>query len=182
MIEIKVRLIFLAGLILLSTGVFSQSDNDTVPKLNIDTVQVKAPNRLHVGCGYGLNFIGGTSINISPNLTYTLTDKIIFGAGIQGSFTSLKNIQSTITYGANVLVLFNPDKKILTSLEFSQLRVSTKTDADNTTKSYWDSALFLGAGCNITNKISVGAKYNFLYNEDKSIYTSPVIPFVNITF
>ena len=79
MIKIKSRLTFVVALILFSTGVFSQSENDSVPIQNNDTVQVKVPKRLNVGCGYGLNFVGGTSINISPNLTYMLTDKIILG-------------------------------------------------------------------------------------------------------
>jgi opacity protein-like surface antigen len=69
-------------------------------------------------------------------------------------------------------------------LEFAELRVSTKTESvsGDITNKYWDSALFAGAGFNITNKISVGAKYNFLYKEGESVYTSAVIPFVNITF
>ena len=47
---------------------------------------------------------------------------------------------------------------------------------------FWDSALFVGAGYQITPKISVGAKYNLLYKKDKSVYSSPLVPFLNISF
>ena len=70
----------------------------------------------------------------------------------------------------------------MTLLEFAQLRVSTKLEIDDSKRNYWDSALFVGAGLSVTKKITIGAKYNFLYKEDESIYSSPVIPFVNISF
>ncbi|NNC33789.1 MAG: hypothetical protein HKO09_02810, partial [Croceitalea sp.] len=57
-----------------------------------------------------------------------------------------------------------------------------ETPTGEETNKYWDSALFVGAGLNITNKIAIGAKYNMLYDKDESVYTSAVIPFVNITF
>lgn len=178
----KLKLTLLAGVFLFSYNVFSQTNNDTITKRNKDTLMVKKQKRLKFGCGFGLNFVGGTSVSISPNLIYKITNEIAVGGGIQGSYNSIKNVQTTITYGANVLGQFNPTKKITTFLEFTQLRVSTKTDINNITNEFWDSALFVGAGYNITNKISVGAKYNLLYKDGKSIYTSPVIPFVNITF
>jgi len=176
--------LFLTGLFLSSFAVFSQTNSDTITKKDIDTLIVKEPKRLKFGCGFGLSFIGGTNISLSPNLTYKISDKTAIGAGIQGSYASIKNLQNTTTYGANILGLYSPIEKITTSLEFAQLRVSTKTETatDNNTRSYWDSALFVGAGYNITNKITVGAKYNLLYKEGESVYTSPVIPFVNITF
>lgn len=176
--------LFLAGLFLFSFTVFSQTNSDTITKKDIDTLIVKEPKRLKFGCGFGLSFIGGTNISLSPNLTYKVSDKTAIGVGIQGSYASIKNLQNTTTYGANILGQYSPIEKITTSLEFAQLRVSTKTEtaAANSKRSYWDSALFVGAGYNITNKITVGAKYNLLYKEGESVYTSPVIPFVNITF
>jgi hypothetical protein len=182
MTKLNFKISLLAGICLISNSVFSQTSNDTIPKRGIDTVIVEKPNRLKFGCGFGLNFVGGTSVSISPNLMYKITNKFAVGGGIQGSYNAIKKLQSTITYGANVLGQYSPTNKITTLLEFNQLRVSTKTDSNNVTKNYWDAALFVGAGYNITSKISIGAKYNLLYKEGESIYTSPVIPFVNISF
>ncbi len=183
-IKLLLKSILSIGIFVFSHGAFSQTNNDTIAKKNIDTLNIKEPKRLKFGCGFGLSFVGGTNISLSPNLTYKVSDKITFGGGIQGSYAAIKNLQETTTFGASILGQYIPTQKITTSLEFAQLRVSTKTKTttDNSTKSYWDSALFVGAGYNITNKISVGAKYNLLYKEGESVYTSPIIPFVNITF
>jgi len=142
------------------------------------------PSNWKFGCGFGLNFVGGTSISLSPNLTYKISDKVSFGGGLQGSYNAIKNLQNTTTFGANVLGFYNPIKSIQTTLEFAQLRVKTTTEANlvKTSNSYWDSALFVGAGYNVTKKIAIGAKYNFLYKPDKSVYSSAVIPYVNISF
>jgi hypothetical protein len=182
LIRLKSTLLLAVGVFACSMGVFSQTTIDSIATVKVDTPLVKKPKKLKFACGFGLGFIGGTNISLSPNLTYKLSNKISIGAGIQGSYTALKNIQNTITYGVNVLGLYSPIRQITTSLEFAQLRVSTKTETPKTTREYWDAALFVGAGFNITSKISLGAKYNFLYKEGESIYSSPLIPFVNISF
>lgn len=149
----------------------------------IDSV-TNEQKRLKFGVGFGLSFIGGTNINLSPNLTYALSEKMSVGAGIQGSYSAIKDLQKTITYGANVITMYSPIRKLSVLAEFAELKVSTETEtpAGKVKRDYWDSALFLGAGFNITDKILIGAKYNLLYKEDESVYTSPIIPFVNISF
>jgi hypothetical protein len=148
-----------------------------------DSMQ-SAEKRLKFGCGFGLSFVGGTNIGLSPNLIYALSNKVSIGAGIQGSYSAIKNLQNTTTFGANVIGMYSPVQKFTMLLEFAELKVATKTETPTgtDTKKYWDSALFVGAGLNITSKIAVGAKYNLLYKKDESVYTSPIIPFVNITF
>jgi hypothetical protein len=175
------KLTLIIGLLLFSFNSYSQTKTDTIQVKKVDTLAVKKDDKLKIGCGFGLNFVGGTNISISPNVIYSVSEKVAIGFGLQWNYLDLKNIQSTTSYGATTLFQFKPSQKISTLLEFAQLRVSTKSEITNTEKNYWDSALFIGAGYNITKKISIGAKYNFLYNEDESIYSSPVIPFVNIS-
>lgn len=141
--------------------------------------------KIKFGCGFGLSFVGGTNVSLAPNLTYLVSDKISVGAGIQGSYTAIKDVQSTTTVGGNIIGQYTPIKILTTLLEFAELNVSTEiteSETETTKDNYWDTALFVGAGINVTEKISVGAKYNLLYDEDQSVYTSPVLPFVNITF
>lgn len=155
-----------------------------VTEIAVVDSMAKVDRRLKFGCGFGLSFVGGTNIGLSPNLVYSVNDKVNFGVGIQGNYTSIKDLQQTTTFGANVLGQYSPIQKLTMLLEFAQLKVNTKTEAvtGDTKQDYWDSALFVGAGLNITDKISLGAKYNILYDKDESVYTSPIIPFVNITF
>lgn len=170
----------LFAIIFISSGqAYSQSTTISV----IDSAATVEP-KLKFGCGFGLNFLGGTNITLSPNLLYAVSNKINLGAGIQGSYNSIKDVQKTTTFGINVIGEYLPTRKITTLLEFAQLKVNTtKVEPTGDIKNdFWESALFVGAGYNITNKISVGAKYNVLYDDDESVYSSPIIPFVNITF
>lgn len=173
------QLVLVVGILLYSERSFSQVTNIEV----IDST-AKEPNKLKFGMGFGLNFVGGTNISLSPNLIYNVSNKVAFGGGLQGSYAAIKDLQNTTTFGGNIITQYTPVKKITALIEFVELNVSTKTETPTgqVKETYWDSALFVGAGLNITEKISVGAKYNLLYKEDESVYTSPVLPFVNITF
>tara|TARA_R110001592_G_scaffold44640_1_gene143363 strand:- start:2874 stop:3485 length:612 start_codon:yes stop_codon:yes gene_type:complete len=155
----------------------------TETSLKMDSLITTEP-RLKFGCGFGLNFLGGTNITLSPNLMYSVSEKVSLGAGIQGSYTSIKDVQKTTTFGVNVIGIYNLSRKITTLLEFAELKVNTKkqTPTVEVENDFWESALFIGAGYNISNKIAIGAKYNVLYDSDESVYSSPIIPFVNITF
>ncbi|MGB5370062.1 MAG: hypothetical protein WBN18_06495 [Flavobacteriaceae bacterium] len=167
------------GIFVYSANVFSQATDVMV----VDSV-ANEQSRLKFGFGFGLNFVGGTNISIAPNLIYGVSEKVSLGGGIQGSYASIKDLQNTTTFGFNIIGQYSPVRKLTTLLEFTELRVSTKTETPTgtDTEKYWDSALFVGAGFNITDNIAIGAKYNLLYDEDESVYTSPIIPFVNITF
>ena len=176
------KLILIIGFLVFSHYSFSQTNTDSIQIKKVDTLMVKMEKKLKFGCGFGLNFVGGTNVSISPNLTYNVSNKVALGLGVQWNYLALKDIQKTTTYGVNTVFQYRPSQKIMTLLEFVQLRVSTKSEINDRKRNYWDSALFVGAGYYITKKISIGAKYNFLYNEDESVYSSPVIPFVNISF
>ena len=167
------------GVLLFSANVQAQVTEVTIAD---STATVEKP--LKFGCGFGLSFVGGTNIGLSPHLIYDISDKFSLGAGLQGNYTAIKDLQKTFTYGANIIGQYNPIDRLTTLVEFAQLKVNTTTEniAGDIERDYWDSALFVGAGLNITPKISLGAKYNLLYDEDESVYTSPIIPFVNITF
>ena len=177
--KFKIVILLAFSLFVYSTNTFAQTQEVIV----IDSTHTK-PNKWKFGMGFGLNFVGGTNINLAPNLYYNVSDKITFGAGLQYNYSSIKDLRTTSTIGGTLISLYNPSKRITTLLEFAQLNVSSKmeTPSGEIKDSFWESALFVGAGLNITNKISVGAKYNLLYKEDESVYTSPVIPFVNISF
>ncbi|MBW2937817.1 alpha-ketoglutarate decarboxylase [Aureisphaera sp. CAU 1614] len=172
-------ILFTTIILIYSEGVQSQTTEIKV----IDSTSAK-PNKWKFGVGFGLSFIGGTNISLAPNITYQANEKISFGGGVQGSYTALKDIQNTTTIGGNVIFQYTPIKMLTALLEFAELNVSTETETPTgkMKNNYWDAALFLGAGMNVTEKITIGAKYNVLYNEDESVYTSPILPFVNISF
>lgn len=170
--------------IVLGIGLCSVKTYSQITEVTVTDSTATTEKPLKFGCGFGLSFVGGTNIGLSPHLIYDVSKKISLGAGLQGNYTSIKDLQKTFTYGANVIGQYSPIPKLTTLLEFVQLKVNTTTEnvAGDIKQDYWDSALFVGAGLNITPKIALGAKYNLLYDKDESVYTSPIIPFVNITF
>lgn len=177
--KLILKIILISGILMSGDIVMSQ----TTEVIVIDSTAQK-PNKWKFGVGFGLSFVGGTNVSLAPNVIYNASEKFSFGVGVQGSYTAIKDLQSTTTIGGNVTGLYTPVKFLTTLVEFAELNVSrtTETPEGDVKDNFWDSALFVGAGWNITNKISIGAKYNLLYKEDESVYTSPVIPFVNVSF
>lgn len=180
----KFNKLFLSIAITIGVCVSSQNAFSQTTEIAVVDSTSKKENRLKFGFGFGLSFVGGTNISLAPNLIYAVSNKVSIGGGIQGSYTSIKDLQNTTTFGANVITQYRPIRQLTTLLEFAEIKVNTKTETPTgkVTDDYWDSALFVGVGWNINEKISIGAKYNLLYKEDESVYTSPILPFVNITF
>jgi hypothetical protein len=69
------------------------------------------------------------------------------------------------------------------SLEVEQTRVNTtfETVPNATKKNYWNTGLFIGAGYHNGN-MTIGGRYNLLFDKDKSIYSDAFMPFVRFYF
>lgn len=79
--------------------------------------------------------------------------------------------------------LYNPIRELQVSAEFEELSVSRKWE-DNLgieDQNYWYPALFVGLGYRNQN-LTLGIRYDVLYDRDKSIYADPWMPFVRVYF
>ena len=86
--------------------------------------------------------------------------------------------------GGSLIGLFNPIPEIQLSSELEQLNINRNYDeafVTNPDENYWYSALFLGAGYRSGN-LTIGIRYDVLYDEDKSIYADPWMPFIRFYF
>ncbi len=140
--------------------------------------------QVQFGGGFGLNFgTGYTEITLAPSAIYPINDYISLGAGLLGSFTHSKNYYTTSVYGVSAISLFNPIEKVQLSLEVEQARVNTQLQMipNPVTKKYWNTALYVGAGYRNGN-VTLGARYNLLFDKDKSIYSDALMPFVRFYF
>ncbi|MBT8394669.1 MAG: hypothetical protein KJN66_07435 [Bacteroidia bacterium] len=175
----KLTFLMFISLMLSLTAISAQTNTVTIK----DSI-TNEPSNWKLGMGFGLNFVGGTNINLAPSLLYNVSEKITFGVGLQYNYSAIKDLKKTSTIGGTLSTFYSPTPRFLTLLEFAELNVTSKTETPEgeIKDDFWESALFIGAGLNITNSITVGAKYNVLYKEDESVYTSSVIPFVNIAF
>jgi len=133
-----------------------------------------------IGLSFGDGFFSGT---LAPSAIYQLNDQFAMGIGLNGTYNKEKNFYSSTIIGASAIGLFNVLRELQLSAEFEELNVSRKWDDslgfedDN----YWYPALFLGAGYS-TGNITIGVKYDVLYDETKSVYADAYFPFVRVYF
>lgn len=134
-----------------------------------------------IGLGFGDGFFSGS---LSPNAIYDFNPYFSAGIGLNGIYASERNIAKSTIVGASIIGLANPYPAIQISGEFEQLYVSRNFDQNfvtNQDEDYWYPALFLGVGYR-TGNVTIGARIDVLYDTDRSIYTSPWMPFLRVFF
>lgn len=140
---------------------------------------------VRLGGGFGLSFgdgfFGGT---ISPQAIYQFNSQFGLGVGLNGTINNRKNIYKSTILGGSLIGLYNPAQQIQLSAEFEELNVNRKFEGNfvaNNDQNYWYSALFLGAAYRAGN-VAFGLRYDVLYDQEKSVYAEPWVPFVRLMF
>lgn len=135
--------------------------------------------------GLNLNFGSGfTNVGVSPNILYNVNKFISVGTGFQFNFVNTP-VNKSFVYGINLTTLFNTTESIQLSLDFEQLRINSisKSTLDGANifpkQNLWNLSLFFGAGYRMGN-VTVGGRYNVLFNKNNRIYNSAFTPFVRI--
>lgn len=140
-------------------------------------------DRVYFGGNLGLGFGNGSfNASISPSAIYQATDQFGVGAGLNFNYAKFGDAKLA-AYGGGLLSLFNPILPIQLSAELEQLRIHRifELEGGNLEENYWSPALFLGIGYGHRN-VTVGIRYNVLYDEQKSIYTNALLPFFRVYF
>ncbi|MDG1870789.1 hypothetical protein [Flavobacterium frigidarium] len=142
--------------------------------------------KVQFGGGLGLGFGSGyTDISIAPSAIYNFNPYVALGIGAQYSYVSQKDFYTSNLYGGSLIALVNPIEQIQLSVELEQLRVNVSVEDDfnnsSNTRNFWNTGLFLGAGYR-TNNVTIGGRYNVLYNENDAAYSSAFMPFVRVYF
>ncbi|APX99241.1 alpha-ketoglutarate decarboxylase [Lacinutrix venerupis] len=139
----------------------------------------------HVRFGGGLGLSTGNNIfsaTVAPSAIYDFDSQFSLGVGLNYTYFSRKNIAKSTILGGSIIGLFNPIQEIQLSGEFEQNHVSRNFDNPAIVDDeYWVSSFFIGAGYR-TNNITIGVRYDVLYDEDKSIYANAWAPFVRVYF
>ena len=119
---------------------------------------------------------------LAPKAVYDFNNYVSAGAGFAGSYTNADNF-SAYSLSGSLIGLFRPLKKIQLSSEFEENYFSRNWELEGGDKkdSYWYPALFLGAGYT-AGHLTAGIRYDVLYDEEKSIYGSALMPFVSVYF
>ena len=143
-------------------------------------------DKVQFGGGLGLGIGSGyTDISVMPSAIYNISEIVAVGVGLQFGYLSSKNYYKSYIYGGSIVGLVNPIPEIQLSAELEQVRVNTDYRANNSRPSfsddYWNTALFLGAGYR-TGNVTIGGRYDILFNNERSLYGSAFMPFVRVYF
>lgn len=133
-----------------------------------------------IGLSFGDGFFSGT---LAPSAIYQFNDQVALGFGLNGTYNKQKNVYKSTILGGSFIGLFSPINEIQLSAEFEELHVNRLYDSylnlnDDT---YWSPALFVGAGYRNGN-VTIGVRYDLLYDKNKSIYADAWAPFVRFYF
>jgi len=170
--------VFLVLIFLFSVGVVAQRQ----------TIAMNQPNNfwrnVQFGGGVGLSIGSGyTDVSISPSAIYNINSIVAVGTAVQFGYVSSKNYYSSTIYGASLIGLINPIPEIQLSAELEEINVNTdyKSYGVNDSTNFWNTSLYLGAGYR-TGNVTIGVRYNVLFNKNKSYYNDPFMPFVRVYF
>ena len=161
-----------------SIGIYGQTTASAPPKNDFW-------KHVQFGGGFGVSVGSGfTDVTVAPSAIYNLNHYFSIGAGLQGSIVSQKDFYSSAIYGLNVITLFNPVEELQISLEVEQVRVNNtfRNPTKGTLKdNFWNTGLFIGGGYR-TDNVTVGMRYNLLFNKDKNVYSDALMPFIRVYF
>jgi long-subunit fatty acid transport protein len=140
------------------------------------------------GGGFGLGISRDyTNVLVAPSAIYPLNDYFSTGVGLMGSFVKSKNniaeSFSSKILGGSLIGLVNPLENVQLSAELEQMHVQQQITS-NTMQlkdDFWNTALFLGIGFRSEN-LTIGLRYNVLFDEKDRIYADPYMPFVRLYF
>ncbi|MGJ8683719.1 MAG: alpha-ketoglutarate decarboxylase [Nonlabens sp.] len=139
----------------------------------------------NVGANFGNDY---SSVLIAPQAIYQVNDFVGLGAGLNYSYTefnprrgsNLLGSKSTIA-GGSLIAMASPIDYLQVSADFEYLNVNRNFEDSSFDDNYWVPALFLGAGYRQGNFV-IGARYDVLFNDNRSVYQNGLQPFVRVLF
>lgn len=136
----------------------------------------------NIGANFSTRF---TNVLIAPQAIYRVNDYVGLGLGLNYSyvrrnFDDGNDFKSNLA-GGSLIGLFQPVEQLQLSADFEYLHVNQNFDNSQLDRQYWVPALFLGAGYRQGNFV-IGARYDVLFNENKSVYQNGIQPFVRVLF
>lgn len=153
------------------TPTIAQDDDYFEPKLRFG-----GSLGLAIGSGY-------TDVTIAPGAMYDINRYFGIGAGLQGTYVKQRNYFTSFLYGGSVIGVFNPIEEIQLSAEVEQLRVNLEGEDDlgKYERNFWNTALFAGVGYRAQN-VTIGVRYNLLFNKRDLVYSDALMPFIRVYF
>jgi len=132
-----------------------------------------------VGLGFGNEVV---NVIVAPSAIYQFNDQFAAGTGLSFNYSKFGDSKLT-AYGVGLMTYYSPIRELQLSAEYEQLRVNRNYSffSPDLEEDYWLPVLFLGIGYN-AGPVTFGIRYDILFNDRKSIYSDPWMPFVRVFF
>lgn len=140
-------------------------------------------SQVRYGGGLGLSFgKEAVQIGIAPSAIYQANQTVAIGLGLNYTYSKIYDTKFSAV-GGSLIGLINPIPSLQISAEFEELYVSRdfQSSVESYRDSYWLPALYMGLGYS-TGPVTFGIRYDVLYNNERSLYSDPWIPFVRVYF
>jgi hypothetical protein len=143
-------------------------------------------DRMRYGGNLGGNFSTNfSSVLVAPQAIYQVNDLVGIGAGLNYSYSERDlnrsdDFKSTIA-GSSLIAIAQPLDFLQISADFEYLHVNRNFADSSLDNTYWVPALFLGAGYGQGNFV-IGARYDVLFSERRSVYQNGIQPFIRVLF
>lgn len=172
------KTIFLAVFFMLSIAL--QAQEKPLPKAKTGAFWENVQFGGGLGLGIGNNY---TNITVAPSAIYNFNNYFAFGPSIQYSYLKQKNYYSSHIVGGSLIGLFSPIEEVQLSVEVEEVNVNNRYYdlGGNLKDSFWNTGLYVGAGYR-DGGVTVGGRFNLLFDKDKDIYGSAFMPFVRVYF
>jgi hypothetical protein len=142
--------------------------------------QQRAPfwENVQFGGGFTLGFGTQTSIGISPSAIYNFENGFALGAGVTYLYSEINDF-TTQLYGASLISLYQTKFGVQLSSEFDYNFAKQENPFGSVNTNF--PALHLGIAYN-QGRFAVGLRYDVLYDENKSVFASPISPVIRFYF
>jgi long-subunit fatty acid transport protein len=136
-------------------------------------------DHVRFGGGFSLAFGNQTTIGVSPSAIYDFDNGFSVGTGVNYIYREIGAFTTNV-YGASLISLYQiPKVGIQLSSELEYYFAKQKDSFGSATTNF--PALHLGASYN-KGRFAFGLRYDILYNEEKSVFASPISPIVRFYF
>ncbi|PQJ78526.1 hypothetical protein [Polaribacter porphyrae] len=136
-------------------------------------------DNVQFGGGFTLGFGNQTTIGIAPSAIYNFDNGFALGAGLGYLYSEINDF-STSVYSTSIIGLYqtNFGVQFSTDLDYYFANQSTLNGGSISTRF---PALHLGVAYN-QGRFAFGIRYDVLYDENKSVFASPISPVVRFYF
>ena len=166
-------------LLCIFTSFFLSAQDEETDNAVLQLPQKSFWDHVRFGGGLGLAFgTNQTTIEISPSAIYDFENGFALGASVGYLYSKIVDFKSNV-FSPGLVALYNPAQEVQISAEFEQLFVNQKFGALSDNFDY--PALYLGVAYR-TGWAAIGVRYDMLFDERDSIFTSPWSPIIRIYF